>query len=153
DTAHWTAWQAFRAQSDFWGNGLRGSGRPFYANAIETCEAAIPDAMRPIRYDVPGGNVAEFGERSPGALAALDRWEPIATPRSPKSASASAGGVRIDVSLQPRAAENNPLRFPIGVATLALLSPNHSVAGAFDTAGQQHTHAVALPVKEATPVT
>jgi hypothetical protein len=84
----------------------------------------------------------------------LDRWEPLATPRSPRSTTSSAGGVKIDVGLQPPSADGSALRLPVGIATLALLSPNHSAIGAFDTTGQEHTHAVALPgsVKEPTMV-
>lgn len=155
DAAHWSAWQAYRAERDFWGNGQRPSAastRPYFATLIDQCEAVLPESMRPIRYDIPGGGIADFAQRSPTALAALDRWEPFSSPRSSRSGDAATGATKIDLTIQPQ--PGDPLRLPTGVATLSFQSPTSAILGAFDTAGQAHTRQVPLPMttKEPTPV-
>jgi hypothetical protein len=156
DAAHWSSWQAYRAERDFWGNGQRTSppgGRPFFASAIDQCEAVLPEPFRPIRYDIPAGGLTDFPERSPAALAALERWEPMNSPRSSPAGDSAAGNTRIDLALQPQT-DSGVLRLPVGVATLSLQSPGSSSVGSFDTAGQTHTRPVPLPLptKDPTPV-
>ncbi len=158
NAAHWISWQAYRARCDFWGNGAGPEARrsrPYFADSIDRCEAALPETMRPIRYDTPGGGFADFAERSAPALAVLDRWEPLATPRPPRAGNNASGSLKIDLTLQPRTAETTALFVPTGIATLALLPPSSGPLGTFDSAGQDFTHAVPLPVasQESAPLT
>jgi hypothetical protein len=157
NAAHWISWQAYRARCDFWGNGESPAARrsrPYFAEAIDRCEAALPETMRPIRYDTPGGGFADFAERSDAALTALDLWEPLAPPRPPRAGATPSGTLKIDLALQRRTADASLPVLPAGVATLALLPSPAAPLGTFDSAGQEFTHAIPLPVssQEAPPL-
>jgi hypothetical protein len=158
DAAHFTAWQAYRAAGDFWGNGEADatSGTPYFAAAIGQCDAVLPGRLRPIQYDVPGGELADFSEQSPAALQALRAWDPVQFPRSFSASSGPDSGARIEVAIQP-ATDSKILRLPQGTATLSFVSsaaaPQPDVRVAFDLAGQRRTEAVKLPLADASPLT
>ncbi|HEY2415181.1 MAG TPA: vWA domain-containing protein [Pirellulaceae bacterium] len=163
DAAHWTAWQAYRAKCDFWGNGQAPgttNSQPYFAQAIDQCESVLPESLRPIRYDIPGGGLADFSERSPAALTALDRWEPIGTPRSSRSSVRNSGEVKVDMTLQPLNADKNEVRLPVGIATLSIQpssstgsdSTANSITGSFNSEGNNSTRPIPLPLRSKEPV-
>jgi hypothetical protein len=156
DVAHLTAWHAYRAKGDFLGNGkLSDADAPFFAQAIDRCTAVMPQAMRPMQYDAPGGSMADFSEDAPTALAALRQWDPIQFPRS-LNLSSSAGDAKIDIAIQPAEDGGKELRLPPGTATLSFAAP--SDAGevvprlSFDAGGKEPTKAVKLPLVDRSPL-
>jgi hypothetical protein len=146
DAGHLTAWHAYRAQRDFWGNGLTAASTdvPFFKAAVDRCEAALPEWLQPIRYDLPGGRVVEdFTEEHAAAMQALRQWNPIDFPR--RLSVSSGGDSKIEVAVQPSAASVKDLHVPPGTATLSFWSPAQTGSGlriSFDQAGQN----IALPV-------
>jgi hypothetical protein len=157
DAAHLTAWHAYRVKGDFWGNGMPGAtAAPFFAEAIEQCDAALPERMRPIQYDLPGSGGADFAEERPAALAALGQWDPLQFPRSLNVSSEPSAETKIDVAVQPLGEGSKELKLPPGVATLSFAGADGISAAprvAFDSTREVRRQAVSLPLAGTVPVT
>lgn len=163
DAAHRAAWQAYRVARDYWGSGEAGAtaGTPFFAAAIAQCDSVLPQLLRPIRYDLPGGEVVSFAERSNGALAALRAWEPIVFPPTLNVSSGAGGQRRLELEIAP-AADPQQLLLPPGTATLSIVPVDNTAAGpasavtapvpaSFASDGDLTAEAVALPLAGSSP--
>ncbi len=150
DTAHLTAWHAYRAKLDFWGNGKANDpDTPFFAQAIDRCSSVLPEPLRPIQYDIPGGGMADFSEDTPPALTGLRQWDPIQFPRS-LSVSSPAGDSKIEIAIQAPSDSAKGLRLPPGIATLSFAGAADGADSAaklsFDAAGSAPTKGIKLPL-------
>jgi hypothetical protein len=154
DAAHLASWQAWRLVSDYWGDGeLPGPAPPFFARACSACERTLPDALRPLRYDLPGGGLADLAARSEAAVAQLAAWNPLAA--SPAIDPADPVAARVEVRLVPSPPSSTP-PLPQGLAVVHLTPasepasepPDGTVQARFDLPMHPQTLPVRLPVTE-----
>lgn len=150
DAAHLASWQAWRLESDFWGEGTDpGPAPPFFARACQQCQRVLPEALRPLRYDLPGGGLASLAACSAASLTLLAQWNPLEL--APSLANPDAP--RLDARITPRPPEATP-PLPDGLATLTLLPHDGPAPARFDLPGAPPAVLVPLPPTEplATPV-
>lgn len=150
DAAHLASWQAWRLVGDFWGDGEPPSTTaPFFARASAACERALPEALRPLRYDLPGGGLADLAARSEAALGQLAAWNPLQA--SPAIDPYDQNGARVELRLVPSPPSSAPL-LPQGVAIVHLTSAGDlssaAVPARFDLPARPQALPIQLPLTE-----
>lgn len=145
DAAHLAAWQAWRLVGDFWGDGQTpGPTPPFFARACAACEQALPEPLRPLRYDLPGGGLDDLSARSESALARLAAWNPLEA--SPTIRSSARDAASIELRLAPATSPSAPV-MPPGLAVLHLTSSGGTAAGALQVRFDLPTRPPIVPVR------